>query len=488
MANSNSLSTGEIAKYCDVNLRTVIRWIERGVLKGYKLPGRGNNRVRKEDFVAFLNTNKMPVPEEFKPATDQPVVLFVDDELDMLKSIKRILRKTDIQLFLADSAEKGLALLKEHNADLVMSDMKMPGMSGAEFLEEVAIRYPDTYRVILTGYSDMDSTISAINKGRIHRYIQKPWDNDELISSIETGLEKVRLKRDNLRLQSVINKQNTLLKKLNQNLEEKVDLRTQQIRLALRKIEKNHEATQQLLFNFISINPDLSGSFANSVSQLSRRLARLLALPQEEIDQVSYASLLCEIGLLGLPSELRNKPFAELNHVQQAEYLRQTQAVQTILGPAVHLQPIIDILTCQFEHFNGKGSPNKLQQEQIPMGARILAVARDFWRYSQGRITNDKLDDIAVRRQLKNYAGTRYDPVVVGLLVDNKDILSDEHMEKPISAASIKPGMTLKYNLMNESHILILPEGHEFTEETIDKLQTYERSRKSPLKIVVNEN
>ncbi|AGH45677.1 response regulator [Paraglaciecola psychrophila] len=120
-------------------------------------------------------------------------VLCVDDELDIIHAMKRLLRKQNYNLLFASSGEKALEVMRQNNVDLIISDMRMPAMSGAELLEKVATSYPNSYRILLTGYADMESTVSATNKGKILKYIQKPWDNDELISSIEEGLEKVKL-------------------------------------------------------------------------------------------------------------------------------------------------------------------------------------------------------------------------------------------------------------------------------------------------------
>jgi response regulator RpfG family c-di-GMP phosphodiesterase len=121
-------------------------------------------------------------------------VLCVDDELDIIHAMKRLLRKQNYNLLFASSGAKALELMQQNNVHLIISDMRMPAMSGAELLEKVAMSYPNSYRILLTGYADMESTVNAINKGKIHKYLQKPWDNDELISSIEDGLENVRLK------------------------------------------------------------------------------------------------------------------------------------------------------------------------------------------------------------------------------------------------------------------------------------------------------
>jgi response regulator RpfG family c-di-GMP phosphodiesterase len=421
-----------------------------------------------------------------KQASPKMTVICVDDEVNILKSMKRLLHRQDYQILLAESGEKALELMNQQEVHLIISDMKMPAMSGAELLANVASRFPETYRILLTGYSDMESTIDAVNKGKIHRYLQKPWDNQEIIEAIDVGLEQVKLKHDNVNLQKLIKKQNSVLKELNHNLEDKVQLRTKQIRVALSKIEKNNSATQKVLYNLISINPNLNGGFANSVSLLSKRIAQLLKLPKEEVADIEYAALLCEIGLLGLDSTLYTTPFNELNHNQQLEFFEQINIAQLVLGPAVHLQNVSDIITCQFEFFNGSG-PNKLVDSQIPIGAKILAVARDFWRYTLGRMTAESLDETSARTELKKFLGTRYDPKILAILLDNPDIVSDEFLDKPISVHALQPGMVLKYNIFTDAHILVLPEGHVFTEATIGKLLKFDNSQKQPLSLVVEE-
>lgn len=413
-------------------------------------------------------------------------VLCVDDEVNILKSMKRLLYKQNYQLLLAESGAKALEIMQQNEVNVIISDMKMPAMSGAELLEKVAISSPDTYRVLLTGYSDMESTIDAVNKGKIHRYLQKPWNNEEIIQTIEEGLEKVRLKNENVKLQQLVRKQNKLLKGENKTLEDKVILRTKQIRLAMKKIERNNNATQKVLYNLISVNPHLNGGFANSVSLLARRIAEKLSLSEQEINDVSYAALLCEIGLLGLDAELYSKPREELNYNQQKEFLEQINIAQLVLAPAAHLQEVSDIITCQFENINGSG-PNQLSETQIPIGAKILAVARDYWRYVMGRTLAEEMDYAATLKEMKKFLGTRYDSTVLDVLSNNEDFVSDQFLEKPITSQELKAGMILKYSILTEAHILVLPEGHVFSEGSILKLIQFEKNKSKPFSIIVEE-
>ncbi|MEO0575481.1 MAG: response regulator [Pseudomonadota bacterium] len=111
--------------------------------------------------------------------------LFVDDETSILNAVKRLCRKTDLNVLLASSGEEALDILDEHRVDIVVSDQRMPGMLGTDFLKEVGARYPDTVRCILSGYAEMDSVVAAINDGNVYRFMAKPWDDKELLGVLE---------------------------------------------------------------------------------------------------------------------------------------------------------------------------------------------------------------------------------------------------------------------------------------------------------------
>lgn len=414
-------------------------------------------------------------------------VLCVDDEQNILRAIKRALFSLDVDLTLVDSGEKALAVMKEKPIHVVISDMKMPGMTGAELLEQVAAHYPDTFRVVLTGFADIDATIKAVNQGRIHRYLQKPWDNQELINTIEEGLERIKLKDENARLQKLTKLQNAKLKEVNNSLELVVQKRTKQIKAALRRIEQRNGALEQVLFNVISINPDIDGKFAIEVSELATKLANLLECSKEETNIIRYACLIGELGLLGLKPEHYRPAFNKLSYQQQKNYLSQTKLAKTILAPAEHLREVSDILEYQFEYYNGAGL-YKLVATQIPIGARILAVARDYWRMVSGRITGQPMTPIEARVELKKHRNTRYDGNVLDILLNTKDIDKPSYIENRLSTEELKPGMVLSKNLYNESHILLLPEGHVFTDATIAKLAQYEREHNRFFDIAVERN
>ena len=121
-------------------------------------------------------------------AVEPPVVLFVDDEPSILSALRRLFRPQGYRMLLAGSGEAALALLETEPVDLVVSDMRMPGMDGAALLAQVRERWPRVGRMLLTGYADMGSTAAAIQHAQIHRHITKPWDDRELLTWVREGL------------------------------------------------------------------------------------------------------------------------------------------------------------------------------------------------------------------------------------------------------------------------------------------------------------
>jgi two-component system repressor protein LuxO len=131
-------------------------------------------------------------------------ILFVDDEVDILASLKRLTRRIDSKCLFASSGAEGLRILEQQTIDVVVSDMKMPEMNGVEFLAQVASSYPETIRIALTGFTDSDMVMGAINDGRIWGYLQKPWDNQQLLISLEQALFTRRLMLERLILQQTV--------------------------------------------------------------------------------------------------------------------------------------------------------------------------------------------------------------------------------------------------------------------------------------------
>jgi CheY-like chemotaxis protein len=187
---------------------------------------------------------------------DQHTILCVDDEPNILQSLKRLLRKEGYHLLLAGSGDEGLKLLQEHQVHLIISDQRMPQMSGTEFLALVKERFPDVLRVILTGYTDVDSITESINKGHIYKFFLKPWNDHNLKLEIRQALDQYDLIKANKHLDETVLRQNQELQRINDNLEELVAARTEEIALKNHALELSHAILGDLPIAVLGIDTD----------------------------------------------------------------------------------------------------------------------------------------------------------------------------------------------------------------------------------------
>ncbi|MBW2499649.1 MAG: response regulator, partial [Deltaproteobacteria bacterium] len=130
----------------------------------------------------------------------QHTVLFVDDEVNILKALQRLLRSEDMNVLSASRTQEALELLEKTPAQVVISDQRMPEMSGVDLLSQVRERWPDVVRMMLTGYTEIDVAVEAINRGEIYRLITKPWNDDELRATIRQAFDHADLKAEIRRL------------------------------------------------------------------------------------------------------------------------------------------------------------------------------------------------------------------------------------------------------------------------------------------------
>lgn len=266
-----------------------------------------------------MSTNQASLAEK-TPA----VLLFVDDESNVLKALRRLFHSENYVIYLAAGGAEGLEILHEHAVDLVISDMRMPAMSGAEFLAHVFEQWPETMRILLTGYADLQSTIDAVNKGRIFSYCNKPWNDEELKLLVRNALEQKRLREERDRLAVVIRQQNNQLKMLNEHLEERVKRRTAQLGETLKQIDqansdlkKQYTDSINAFSRIIEMRPGIKGGHSKYIAENARSVAKKLNLSDEEIENIVYAGLLLQIGKMTLPDEILAQSFYAMNEQQK---------------------------------------------------------------------------------------------------------------------------------------------------------------------------
>ena len=205
-------------------------------------------------------------------------VLFVDDEESILSSLKRLLRKEPYKVYTAVGGEAGLELLAEHEVQLVVSDQRMPEMTGTQLLQKVRQQWPDTVRVVLSGYAEADVIVDAINQGEVYRFIAKPWKDEALKTTIRQCFEHYEITQENLRLTEQTQLQVKQLQNLNDQLEASVEART-------RCLEFSQEVVENLPLMVLGISLEEEIVLTNGTARSRLEPLRTL-IPGTEIDLI----------------------------------------------------------------------------------------------------------------------------------------------------------------------------------------------------------
>ena len=356
-------------------------------------------------------------------AVDKSTVLFVDDEANILTALKRLFRPLGYQILTAPGGREGLVLMEQQSVDLVISDMRMPEMDGAAFLEQVAARWPDTVRILLTGYTDLSSTIKAVNAGQIYRYISKPWEDNDITLTVKHALEQKNLEVERDRLQLLTRKQNEELKELNTSLEDKVRARTSELQqtvsfleLAQQSLDTSYRTTVEVFSNLIEMRDQRAGK-ARRVAEQALQLGQLCELDENELRNLHYAGLLRNLGKIGLSDQLLSKATSTMDNAEHKTFFRHPVIGEGLLMALEPLHDAARLIHCQHEQIDGKGYPDHLKGEAIPLSSRILKVIGDYHDLQHGLVLTAHLDEHEAREYLIEQRGTRYDPDIVNLFL-----------------------------------------------------------------------
>lgn len=189
---------------------------------------------------------------------DEPVrILCVDDEVPILKAMKRLFMDSGYEILTASSGGEGLDILSDTRPiQVVVSDYRMPGMNGVEFLQEVRRECPDTIRIVLSGYADTASVVSAINEGEVYKFIPKPWNDDELKVTIANAVERYFLHTKNIEFTNKPQDTNEELRSINENLERMVDERTQELLFQNQALRISQDIFDALPVAVVGLTPD----------------------------------------------------------------------------------------------------------------------------------------------------------------------------------------------------------------------------------------
>jgi response regulator RpfG family c-di-GMP phosphodiesterase len=398
-----------------------------------------------------------------------PTVLCVDDEVNILAALRRLLRSQGYVTLTADTPMEGLALLETHTVDLVISDMRMPLMDGAKFLDVVRTRWPETVRLLLTGHADIESIMYAINQGEIYRYITKPWSDVELIQIIEQALERKFLAHDKRQLQEQVHAQNEALKDLNAELEQRVQVRTIELQVANTKLRKNYLNSVKVFSSLMELRGGKLSGHSRLVADLAKRTASSMGLSDAEQQEIFVAGLLHDIGLIGLADNVLQHPVGRLNPAELDLYRRHPAWGEQALLSQDDMQGVAAIIRGHHERHDGRGYPDGIDGHAIPVATAILIIAEAYLDMQQGNLSFSRLSPAEARTMVLHGRGTQFNPEVVDVFLQVVVHAVPLAQEPPLilSSADLKAGMVVATDLLTKDGIVLLGADHVLTEKLI---------------------
>jgi len=413
--------------------------------------------------------------------TDRTVkILLVDDEINITKALRRLLMHVDgYDIYTADSGMRGLELLAEEtDIAVIVSDQRMPEMTGVEFLHKARQVAPDAVRILLTGYADIEASIAAINRGAIFRYLTKPWDDDDLLQSIGDAVNNYLLVSENRRLNALVLKQKNELHDWNQRLKQRVLDQTSQIRAKGDEIAESHHQLQQsfnstieILTGLIEMRDTRAPGHSRNVAELAAVMAKKLNLSEDNQRKIHIAGLLHDIGKIGMSDRVVLTRIADLRGEDLLEYHAHVVRGQAVVEMIPAFSKVGELVRHHHERFDGAGFPDGLKGDAIPLGARLICAA-DLFEHMLSKLPEEDALTEALAA-LDSEWGSILDPSLKDVLAEGanevytKLDISSDIVEKKVSPNELEEGMQLRHDLYSGTGVLLLKKGTFFNEASI---------------------
>lgn len=424
-------------------------------------------------------------------------LLLVDDETEILNALRRVFRR-QYNVFTCDNGEQGLEVVKEHSIAVIISDMRMPHMDGATFLTKAKELSPKTIRILLTGYSDTESTTRAINDAEIFSYASKPWNNADLTLMIEKAVERYQLDEKIEVLNQEIRTKNEQLTIVNQGLEEKVAQRTKALQESnstlsstLNKQRAMFQGVLEMINSLIAQRIGGHSGHNKRVAMHCRMLADWMNLDRQECTYIYLAAMMYDIGKVPLGDKLLSTTESAMNPAQSAEFqsyvTRGAEIVEAIPSLA---SAVGKIIRSQNEWYTGGGFPGEVHQDKIPVGARILKVVKDYDNLLLGELDGVRHTPAAALRYLQEDEFGKYDKAIVQEYSKVlNELETNQHVEIEVGLLSnqLRSGMRLAQDISFDEKNINLTAASELTAQAIERVKSLEENRDRKLTIFVTK-
>jgi putative nucleotidyltransferase with HDIG domain len=324
-------------------------------------------------------------------------VLVVDDLGEIRELLRERLSLDGYTCRISPGGDDALTALAEESFDVVLSDFRMPGMSGLTLLQHVRQKYPQTAFIMVTVEDDARVAVEAMKQGASD-YLLKPSQIRSVAASVERALEKKRLELE--------------LEKHRLHLEQMVTERTRQLTEALEGIEQTYDGTLEALGAALDLRDGQTAGHSERVSRYCLRIARTLGLSEEALKQLVRGAYLHDIGKMAIPDSilLKNKELTvEEMRVMQSHVKIGRELVERV----AFLAPAAELIFAHQERWDGRGYPRGLRGTEIPLPARIFAVADALDAITSERPYRQAVSFAAARAEIARQSGLQFDPEVV---------------------------------------------------------------------------
>jgi len=374
-------------------------------------------------------------------------ILFVDDEKNLLEGYKRNLRK-EYEVSIATSGKEALKMISENLPfSVIISDMRMPEMDGVEFLSKVKEIRPDTTRMLLTGYADVESAINVINEGNIFRFLTKPCTIPIIKRMINDAINQYEL----------VISQKTIL-------------------------DRTFKGTIKILNEILSMSSPLIFGHASRVKRLSLKLAKTLKI--KNTWNLEIAAMLSQIGALTLTDELSEKVYKlkKLNEKETIMSLKVPIIGSKLLKQIPHLEKVSEIIKYQNQPYSGSGNRvDNTLGEDISIEARILKVANDYYK-----LLLSGLDSKQSYIEITNHP-EQYDSKIISKL-QNVISYEDNISVKTVYIRQLRNDMILNEDIISQKGKILLGKGLKLTESMIIRIQNFDKQEgiNQPIRVLID--
>jgi response regulator RpfG family c-di-GMP phosphodiesterase len=399
-------------------------------------------------------------------------LLVVDDEADVRDTLAGQLKWEGYEVATAASAAEALDQLASRRFSVIISDQRMPEMSGLDFLAKAKALQPHVSTVLITGALSLNTVIDAINKGEIFRFLAKPWVQAELVATVKNAVQRFELVEHNARLLEDTASLNAQLARANAELRAQLDTVTAQkaeIDSANSALQTNFDRSLELCQRIINTFYPLLAQHTEAVVQICRRMAETAHFSENEKHVLLTSAWLHDIGLLGCQRELVHKFYtfpAGLAAHERDLIERHPIQGQMLASFVDQLADVGATIRAHHERFDGAGYPDKLRGESIPWTARCLAVAVFF---VESGLPKDEAAEAIVKG-----SGQAFDPEAVRLFFKATRSAELPRQVREVLLAELVPGMRLSKSLYLANGLLLFPEDQLLGEATIAKIRNHD--------------